>query len=64
MASMIKNKMISGIHFVESLTMTFMPTTDDSDVIGRARTDRSRYPAFAVFEAPSLANCGGAIAVC
>ena len=25
MASMIKHKMISGIHLVESLTMTFMP---------------------------------------
>jgi hypothetical protein len=35
MVSMIKHKMISGIHLVESLTMTFMPKTDDSDVIGR-----------------------------
>jgi hypothetical protein len=33
--SMIKHKIISGIHLVESLTMTFMPITDDSDVIGR-----------------------------
>jgi hypothetical protein len=32
---MIKHKIISGIHLVESLTMTFMPRTDDSDVIGR-----------------------------
>ena len=34
MASMINEKMISGIHRVESLTMTFMPMTDDSEVIG------------------------------
>jgi hypothetical protein len=34
-ASMIKHKMISGTHRVESLTMTFMPRTEDSDVIGR-----------------------------
>ena len=33
MASMIKHKMISGIHRVESLTMKLMPITDDSDVI-------------------------------
>ena len=33
-ASMMKHKIISGIHRVESLTMTFMPITDDSDVIG------------------------------
>jgi hypothetical protein len=25
MATMINNKMISGTHFVESLTITFMP---------------------------------------
>ena len=30
-ASMIKHKMINGIHRVESLTMTFMPGTDDSE---------------------------------
>jgi hypothetical protein len=35
MASMIKHKIISGIHLVESLTMTFMPKTDDREVIGR-----------------------------
>jgi hypothetical protein len=35
MASMIKHKMISGIHRVESLTMTFIPSTDDSEVIGK-----------------------------
>ena len=35
MASMINKRMISGIHFVESLTMTFIPMTEDSDVIGR-----------------------------
>ena len=34
MISMISSKMISDIHRVESLTMTFMPMTDDSDVIG------------------------------
>jgi hypothetical protein len=35
MASMIKHKIVSGIHRVASLTMTFMPRTNDSDVIGR-----------------------------
>jgi hypothetical protein len=38
MASMINNRMIKGIHRVDSLTITFMPKTEDSDVMGRVRT--------------------------
>jgi hypothetical protein len=51
MASMIKHKMISGIHLVESLTMTFMPRTDDSDVIGSviAAITASRSAAMVIF---------------
>jgi hypothetical protein len=47
---MIKHKMISGIHRVESLTMTFMPITDDSDVIGSviAAITASRSAAMAI----------------
>ena len=44
MASMIRHKMISGIQLVESLTMTFMPITDDSDVIGRVIRDHCESP--------------------
>ena len=35
MACVINNKMISGTHFVESLTITFMARTGEREVIGR-----------------------------
>jgi hypothetical protein len=38
MASMINNKMISGTHFVESLTITFMQDGRDGEVIARVMT--------------------------
>ena len=34
MISMINNKMASATQCVEPLTITFMPTTEDNDVIG------------------------------
>ncbi len=34
MISMINNKMASATQWVEPLTITFMPSTDDNDVIG------------------------------
>ena len=37
MISMIDNQTISDVHLVESLTMTFMPKTEDSDVTGWVR---------------------------
>jgi hypothetical protein len=37
MAGMISSKMPSVTQCVDSLTMTFMPMTDDSDVMGRVR---------------------------
>jgi hypothetical protein len=35
MTSMINNKMISGTHFVESLTIPFHGRTDEREVIAR-----------------------------
>ena len=35
LASMIKSRVVSDIHRVESLAMTFIPMTEDSEVIGR-----------------------------
>jgi len=43
MASMINNKMISDTHFVESLTITFMPRTDEREVIGRVIAAMTRH---------------------